>query len=188
VVYDFLSGGFRELEPFTVYENEAAFPRAFVVPRARPLPDKTDVLRVLATTNFQEIVLLENFDPPGEEVASVPVLRATRGNHDVRIRTYQPNRVELEVGGDAGGYLVLTDVWYPGWTCTVNGEPVEVYRANYLFRAVAVPPGKAEVVFRFEPDSYRTGKLVSLAALTLVAVLSLVLSVAARRRRSSRQD
>ena len=168
VVYDFVTGGFQELGPYTVFENESAFPRAFVVPRARPLPDRGRVLRALTTTNFKETVLLEDFDPVGEGGPFV------RGNHTVHIRNYQPNRVELEVSGDAAGYLVLADIWYPGWTCTVNGRPAKSYRANYLFRAVVVPSGDVEVVFRFEPGSFRVGKVVSLAALVLMALVAFV--------------
>ena len=164
-VYDFLSGGMRELGPYTVYENLSAFPRAFVVSRARPLPARPDVLPALTATDFRRVVLLEDYDETEREPRG--------GTHTVRIRSYRPNRVELEVTGDAAGYLVLADVWYPGWTCTVNGEPRRIYRANYLFRAVAVAPGTQEVVFRFEPVSYRRGRMVSLGALGAVVVVGL---------------
>src|SRR5262249_20723181 len=140
--------------------------RAFVVPRAEPLPGRAAVLGALTKTDFRQTVLLEDYEA-GKEAP----LR--RGEHTARIRSYQPNRVELEVKGDAPGYLVLADPWYPGWTCTVDGAPARVYRANYLFRAVAVGPGTHEVVFRFEPASYRLGKRVTLGTLALVTALGL---------------
>jgi len=68
------------------------------------------------------------------------------------------------------GYLVLADVWFPGWGATVDGRPATVYRANYLFRAVEVPAGRSEAVFTFDPASYRWGRLISLA--TLVALVA----------------
>ena len=175
VVYEFLSGGMQDLGPYTVFKNEAALPRAFVVQRARPLPPRPDVLATLTATDFRKTVLLEDW------VESAPA-NGKGGPHSVRIRRYRPNGVELEVTGDAPGYLVLTDVWYPGWTCTVNGEPTRVYRANYLFRAVAVASGTQEVIFRFEPVSYRRGRRVTLTALGVVLLLCLVLVFRSRRR------
>src|SRR5213078_4166305 len=55
VVYDFLAGGWWELGPYLVYENEAVFPRAFVVPTAEPLPERPAVLRTLEATDFRKV-------------------------------------------------------------------------------------------------------------------------------------
>ena len=85
---------------------------------------------------------------------------------------YRPNRIVLREDGPAG-WLVLADVWFPGWMCTVNGRPAEVRRGDFLFRAVAVPDGPCEVVFTFEPESYRRGRELSLGAALLLAVLGL---------------
>ncbi len=70
------------------------------------------------------------------------------------------------------GWLVLTDVWFPGWKCTMNGRPTEIHRADFLFRAVAVPSGPCEIVFSFEPESYQRGRELSLGAAALVLMLA----------------
>jgi hypothetical protein len=158
--YSFVARGVRALPPFTVYENPDAYPRAFVVPHAAPLPERSQVLAALRETDFKRTVLLEGWQSDGE---------ATQGEfRPATIRDYRPNRVEVEVSGDTPGYLVLADVWFPGWRCTVDGEPAPLYRANYLFRATPVGAGTHTVVFAFEPESYRRGRMVSLAALALV--------------------
>jgi hypothetical protein len=171
-------GGLQKLPPYTVYENLQALPRAFVVPRAKPLPARPDVLQALKATNFRETVLLEGY--PGR----------AEGTSTARFRpavflVSLPNRVELRVEADGPGFLVLTDVWYPGWTCTVDGEVTPLYRANYVFRAVAVPAGTHKVVFQFEPASYRLGKHITVAALAAVPGFLLLLTAirwyAARR-------
>ena len=74
---------------------------------------------------------------------------------------------------------MLSDVWFPGWVCRIDGREVPVYRANHAFRAVALPAGAREAVFAFEPRSYRIGWWVSCGALVLLAVAG----VAARRPR-----
>src|SRR5262249_39158607 len=98
------------------------------------------------------------------------------------IQEYLPNRVAVSVRDGTSGYLVLTDVWFPGWTCTVDGQPVPIYRADFVFRAVALPAGNHDVVFVFEPASYTWGKRISIVALAAVACFSLGLGVFATRR------
>ena len=89
------------------------------------------------------------------------------------ISTYEPNHVVVEVDCDSPGYLVLSDPWYPGWSCALDEYPTRLYRANYAFRAAAVPAGKHTVRFDFDPISYRRGRVISGTSLAAVAVLGL---------------
>jgi len=59
---------------------------------------------------------------------------------------------------------VVADVWYPGWQAFVDGEQTELLRANYLFRAAAVPAGVHEVKFVYQPRSFYVGAVISIAA------------------------
>ncbi len=164
--YQVIVGGRRVLPPFRLYENPAAFPRAFLVGRAQPLPDRRDVLRAMTDTDFRRVVLLEGH--PGGTAGE------GEGFRPADVTEYQPNRVA--VWADGPGFLVLADIAFPGWNATVDGQPVRVYRANYLFRAVELPAGRHDVVFRFEPTSYRRGRIISLIAAGLLVVFGLVLA------------
>ena len=163
--YDFTLGGVRPLPPYEVWENPDAFPRAFVVPGAKPLPERSQVLDALKHTDFRQTVLLEGWR---DEFADRPAEGTYRA---ADVLDYRPNRIVLREDGPAG-WLVLADVWFPGWTCTVNGRPADVHRADFLFRAVAVPSGPCEIVFTFEPESYRRGRELSLGAAALLMVLA----------------
>ncbi len=161
----FLQGGVVEMPPYTIYQNHQALPRAFVVPSASPLPQRSQLLAALQTTDFRRTVLLEGSPPePAEE--------SSRGGcREAIVQDYGPNRIRVEVQGSAPGYLVLTDPWYPGWEAAIDGVPTTVYRANYLFRAVRVPAGRHEVVFTFAPASYFLGRRISLLAFALTTVV-----------------
>jgi hypothetical protein len=163
--YNFTQGGIRRLPPYELWENPEAFSRAFVVPRAEPLPDRPNVLDAMKRTDFQQTVLLEDWR---DEFAVTPTDGAYRA---ANVLDYQPNRVEVREEGPAG-WLVLTDVWFPGWRCTVNGRPTEIHRADFLFRAVAVPSGSCEIVFTFDPESYRRGRELSCGAALLLLMLA----------------
>jgi hypothetical protein len=158
------AGAPERLPPHGVYENPAAFPRVWLVPRAATMPAGRE-FEALRQTDFGRVVLLTTTDP-------LPPPAPAGGNAEVT--DYRPNRVTVRVTGAVGGFLVLADVWFPGWVCRVGGREVPVYRANHAFRAVAVPPGDSEVVFSFEPRSYSVGRQVSLAAGGVLLMLGLL--------------
>jgi hypothetical protein len=158
--FDVVTGGRRKLVPYSVYENEQALPRVFVAASVAPPGGQ-------GTVDFRREVLLE--DVPAQGGAD-----GEPGYWSAAIREYQPNRVTIDVSGTAPGWLVLTDIWYPGWTSIVDGEPSRVHRADHVFRAVHVDAGRHEVIFRFEPASLRLGRAISLVGLGTVLGILLV--------------
>jgi hypothetical protein len=85
-----------------------------------------------------------------------------------------PNRIVAHAKFNEPGFLVLSDVNYPGWEATVDGEMVPLLQADYLFRAVRVPAGTHTIVFVYQPLSFWAGALISLIAWLGVFVLALV--------------
>lgn len=82
-------------------------------------------------------------------------------------------RLRWMVFTDEPALLLVSELHYPGWRATVDGEPVELLRANIALRAVLVPPGDHVVEMRYEPTSFRYGALLSLGALAIIlAVLA----------------
>jgi hypothetical protein len=69
----------------------------------------------------------------------------------VRIVRYENTSIEIEADAPSGGFVVLNDVWHPWWRASVDGKPADILKANVLFRAVALPPGKHLVRFVFHP-------------------------------------
>jgi hypothetical protein len=96
------------------------------------------------------------------------------------ILTEEPGKLSIRFSASQAGWLVLSDVWYPGWKARVNGQPAPVWRANFLFRAVQVPEGTDEVLFVYQPISFSLG-----AALSSVAWAAMGAAVLGRRARPS---
>ena len=91
---------------------------------------------------------------------------------------YAPNQLHYNVESNKGGVLVFSEVYYPGWTATVDGQPIELGRVNYLLRALAIKPGKHEVVLSFFPksiDRTETIAYISYAALLLLIAATVFL-------------
>ena len=71
----------------------------------------------------------------------------------VKLVSYMSDNLKYEVSSSKGGVIVFSEVYYPGWTATVDGQPVELGRVDYLLRAVNVAPGKHTVELAFKPKS-----------------------------------
>jgi hypothetical protein len=131
-----------------IYENRQALPRAMFVGSAR-IADFGTLLEEGLPADFdpRKTVLLEK---PADD-APVPVASAKMPEAKVRLVSYANTEVLIEVESATAGYVVLNDVWHPWWTATVNDDEADILKANVLFRAVQVEPGKSIVRFSFRP-------------------------------------
>lgn len=164
---------YRDAE-VTVYENPAAYPRAFVVPEAVLAPDGPAALARLreGPLDPRRQVVVESAPEGGlGPFTSTPPA-------DAAIVAEGSAVVDLRVDAPGGGFLVLTDPYYPGWQAFVNGVATPILRADYLFRAIALPPGRHEVRFIFVPTSLERGATLTAAGL-LIAASAIVVGICA---------
>ena len=91
----------------------------------------------------------------------------------VRITAYEPNRLSYDVRTGRGGVIVFSEIYYPGWTATIDGQPAELGRVNYVLRALQVQPGEHKIELSFFPRSVQNTEMV--ASVSLVLLLLLVL-------------
>ena len=104
----------------------------------------------------------------------------------VTITSYEPNRLTYEVNSGKGGVLVFSEIYYPGWTATVDGEPVELGRVNYILRAMNIQPGKHQVELAFFPKSVKTTETLAYTAYGLLILLLLGAALMEYRRRQKK--
>lgn len=166
-----------------VYENLRILPRAWFAKRITAIEDS----RILSRIQGRDANA--SFDPWDEALVdsgSLPEAGAstglTQGTSDgsVVVARYEPNRISLKTKNDNSGFLVLSEVYYPGWTASIDGRRVRVHRTNYVLRGLSVPPGEHDVEFTFRSRSFLQGAYLSGAGVALLLV-SLVCSTAFRR-------
>ncbi|MBM3188239.1 MAG: hypothetical protein FJZ90_05890, partial [Chloroflexi bacterium] len=149
-----------------IYRNEEALPRAFLAPRAVPIPDPDARREALRTFDPREVVILEE-PPPYQmpESAPSPLSPSVSAIH------YTPNEVTVAYESPAPCFLVLGDSYADGWLAFVrpadSDDPslaersLRIYRANGAFRAVAVPAGPHVVRFKYSPNPIKFGLFIS---------------------------
>ncbi|MBQ8457667.1 MAG: YfhO family protein [Prevotella sp.] len=100
----------------------------------------------------------------------------------VRIKSYEPNQMSYEVESDKGGVIVFSEIYYPGWTATVDGVEQELGRVDYVLRALQVKAGKHEVVLSFFPKTITRTETIAYVALAILLLLVIGLAVQGWRK------
>ena len=114
-----------------------------------------------------------------------PILGQTQTNDStarVVLTKYEPNNMTYTVNSTKGGVVVFSEVYYPGWTATIDGQPAELGRVNYILRALNVKAGKHEVVLDFHPTSISTTETIAYAAL-IVLLLAICVAIYSEKKK-----
>lgn len=167
-----------------VYENANFMPRATLVSRARMAPSRAAALDLISSPDFDprtEVVL----EGPAQAAPAPAAAAGAAGT--ARIDGYAPERIAVTAEvAPGGGWLVLSEVFFPGWTATVDGAAAATVRADAVFRAVRLEPGRHTVVFEYRPQSFREGlRLTGLSGGLLVAVLGFMSAPGRRALRAA---
>ena len=101
----------------------------------------------------------------------------------VRITAYEPNKLTYDVNSGKGGVIVFSEIYYPGWTATVDGVEQELGRVDYVLRALQVKPGHHEVVLSFFPKTIDRTETVAYVAYAVLLLLIIYLIVTCVKRR-----
>jgi hypothetical protein len=139
----------------------------------------------LAGNADEELAALKGLDPANKAVVDKkfePLLKdftpSIASGSRISLTSYSPNRLVYEYSAAAEEMAVFSEIYYDkGWQAYLDGQKAPHFRANFILRAMIVPPGEHSIEFRFEPVSYYAGQNVSLAA-SLVLILLLLGAIA----------
>ena len=93
----------------------------------------------------------------------------------VELTSYEPNELKYKVRSAQGGILVFSEIYYPGWEATIDGQPAELGRVDYVLRAMHIAPGEHEVTLSFFPKTLDTTETLAYVALAILALLVVAL-------------
>ena len=114
-------------------------------------------LSTTAVLDKEFVGYVENFTPERDTAASV------------RLTQYTPRYLDYEYTTSKPGTIVFSEIYYPyGWKATIDGIPVDIYRVNYMLRAINVPAGTHSIHMEFDPDSVKKGDTLAMICIILM--------------------
>ncbi len=149
-----------------LYENQKAMPRAWFVKKIITIPED-QILKTIKSGitpdgrrfDPSEVALLES-----ESLATdkhFPSAEEGKEDAEISLVKYESRRIELKARNVSARFLVLSEVFYPGWSALVDGVEVNIYRTNYAMRGIWVPPGEHKIEFLYNPNSFKRGAIFS---------------------------
>lgn len=175
-------GRFRKssVGALTVYENLNVYPGAFTVHQVERFDTVDEVLGALSTHQYDlrnTVLLAGDFDHN--------LIEAEKEPEEVEILHYGINEIEIAVEMKSAGFLVLTDVYYPGWKAYLGAsEELEIYAVDSVVRGVILPEGKHRVRFVYRPKIFFQSAALSFTGLIVAIGWALLLYF--RREREGR--
>ena len=145
--------------------RKSFLPRALLVPGFKILPT-SQILSFMESSDFKprNTVLFEKDALPKGLSKKTP-LAINQEIGTCKILRYRPNQIQIKVNANMDTFLVLNDIYYPGWRCYVDGVPTKINRCNFIFRTIRVQKGDHKVHFIFEPFLVKVGIALTFATL-----------------------
>jgi hypothetical protein len=164
---------FNDDPSLDIYLNTNAQPRVHLIYRAELVSGGAAAFGALHAPQFDPsgaVVLDTNVAAPAPPALDGSGARAA-GERNLFYTNYAPESQTIVAQTPAPAYLVLSEVWYPGWRAWVDGIAVPIYPADLAFRAIYLAqPGQHTVTLRFDPPIWKIGLAITTATLLVLAV------------------
>ncbi len=166
-------------------ENNAAFGNAWFAEDVKWVSGANEEIDALHTENPRHTAIIDRqFEPLLD--ASQSGAGATDSTATVTQTRLISDEVDYDVSSQKGGLVVFSEIYYPGWTATIDGEPANIVRADYVLRAMYVPAGKHQIHMEFHPQTVKnTETIASITFYILIALLATAIIAGWFRKKNS---
>ncbi len=150
-----------------VYRNRSVLPRGFLVNALWKADSEGQALDVVTDRRFTPGKVAVLTEEPDFRINA----GADLSGQKVETALYSPDRIRFDVKSPADSFMVVSEVWYPGWKSYLDGREVKIYRTDFLVRGVFMPEGDHVLEMVFDPPIFKLGAAVSLITLALLSWL-----------------
>lgn len=153
-------------------ENPYAFGNAWFVDKVQYVNNANEEIDAIGQVDLQQTAIVDSKFK--EALKGV-----NEGYKDslstIRLTGYEPNQLVYETSSPKDGVVVFSEIYYPGWTATIDGKPTDIARADYILRAMNVPAGKHTIEMRFDPQSLHVTEGIAYGAMALLLIGVIIL-------------
>lgn len=171
-VLNMLNTKYLVLDPNSFpYPNPNAYGNGWFVDIFKFVKNANEEIQSLGTENLKRTAIINESKFKVDELKSI--LPSNDTSRYVQITEYKPDYLKFEVNSKQGGFVVFSDIYYPGWQATVDGTEHTIYKTNYVLRGITVPAGKHTVIFSFRPAAIFVAQKIEIASSILLFLLIL---------------
>ena len=166
---------FTKINRTLIFKNPTPFPRAWLVGETIKMTDK-EILTAIKTSGSSYPTNENggyNFDPRKIALLHADIDKTIKNfdeNNNVIITKLEHGKFEMNIESESGGFLVVSENYYPGWKAEIDGVTTKVFRTNYSLLGIFVPQGDHIVKLNFFPDSLLISILISIASFLLFII------------------
>jgi hypothetical protein len=152
---------------FEVAPEESYRPRFALYRNVKSVGDSANAMKAITASSFNPLNSAVT-----EEPLSLSYTTPDSGTVDsVKLISYKPELIELEITARTNALLVASESWYPAWKAELDGKVVPILRADFLFRGVEIPSGSHKLLFTYHSDAFSMGWKISFTSLLAMLVL-----------------
>ena len=163
----FILGAGEKGEVKLPVENTAAYGNAWFVDNVKLVDNANAEIEELHNVNPRHTAVVDKSFVSA--LGDVEALRSDSSDKVVQTELTSTT-VKYDVESKNGGLVVFSEIYYPGWKATIDGDPAEIGRANYVLRAMTVPAGKHKIEMVYDPQSLHTTEAVATTAFILLVL------------------
>ncbi len=147
-----------------VIPNESALGNAWFVSNVEKVKSPDEAIETLGNINPKSKAVID--------ISEFPIAENNFSSGQISLENYAPNELKYTSNNSGEGLAIFSEIYYPvGWKAYIDGEETEILRANYVLRALQIPAGSHEIVFKFEPNSYFIGNKIMMGSSILLILL-----------------
>jgi hypothetical protein len=164
-------------DSMTIFENLLCKPRAYFAYKSKVTANDDAAALELMRSDFDgsEAVFTQQDAPPDLGTFS-------EGKNSIRFDRSENEEVAIHAQTDSRAVFILTDTYYPGWKCYVNGIEKPIYRVNFSMRCVILDAGRSTIIFKFEPDIFKVG-----GGMSIISIFLLIVCIAVVRKNNNNE-
>ncbi len=166
----------------TPLQNPYAFGNAWFVDNINYVDNANEEIEQLQNVNLQKTAIVNK---EFKESLKGITQATTDSVAHIKLIEYQPNHLVYSVSTSKESVAVFSEIYYPQWKATLNGEPIPIARANYVLRAITIPEGEHRLEMTFNPESIKKTEIIAYASLSILfigIILFVVLNVTRKKK------
>lgn len=154
-----------------VSQNPDALGNAWFVSECQPVTNSDEAMQALTHLQPKNQAIVQF---SAEQKNPLPSTFVVDSLAQIKLFSYAPDRLEYQSENQRDGFAVFSEMYYPyGWKATIDGEPVTIFRTDYLLRGLQIPAGNHKIIFHFDPEIIAIGSKITLFAIVVFCLLLL---------------